>query len=157
MGRYSYTRAIEMLSEYALREGYAILLDHDGGSMIKWNNKTLNEPEKIGIDKNPPIELRTYEFLHELGHHELRKNWDKFKKVLPITAEAEKEQIRSGEVKYKRRLIYNVSCMEEEFKAWDEGYKLGKKLGIRISDKKWYEYKSKCLMTYMRYYSGKKI
>ena len=58
--------------------------------------------------------------------------------------------------KYKRRVTYNVSCMEEEFKAWDEGLKLAEKLGIKVNVVKWNELRSKCLISYMRYYSVKK-
>ena len=58
--------------------------------------------------------------------------------------------------KYKRRVTYSVSCMEEEFKAWDEGLKLAEKLDIKINIKKWNEFKSKCLIGYIRYYGTKK-
>jgi len=31
---------------------------------------------------------------------------------------------------------------------------LGVKLGIKIDDKKWHQYKSKCLMGYIRFFGG---
>ena len=71
-------------------------------------------------------------------------------------AYAEHVHLFRNDIKYKRRVVYNVYCMEEEFKAWDEGYKLAERLGIRVNEKKWSELKAKCLIGYMRYYSTKK-
>lgn len=153
MGRYSYTNALGVLTEWAINEGFTdIDLNYNDISQIGWHKDTLNIPYDIKIEGKYPIELKVYLFLHELGHHQLRKNWDEFEVVLPVIAHA--EGVRDK--RYKRRLIYSVSCMEEEFKAWDEGYKLGIDLGIRINIDKWLELKGRCLMTYMRYYVMKK-
>jgi hypothetical protein len=46
--------------------------------------------------------------------------------------------------------------IEEEYKAWDEGYKLGLSLEIRINKDNWNWIKTKCLMSYIRYYGKKK-
>lgn len=157
MGRYNYTRALDKLTHWGHNEGYEkIIFDHNDVSYIDWKTKTLNTPLEIKIQGKYPIEIKVYILLHELGHHILRKDWDEFKRVLPISAHAEHVHFFKKDLKYKRRLKYNVSCMEEEFKAWDEGYKLASILDIRIDDKKWQDFKSKCLMSYMRYYSKKK-
>ena len=156
MGRYNYTRALERLTGWATREGYEVIFDHDDISEIEWQRDTLNWPNRIKIEGRYPIEMKVYLLLHELGHHILRKDWNVFQKVLPVTAYAEHVHFYHNDVRYKRRVMYNVSCVEEEFKAWDEGYKLGKRLDIRINDEKWHEFKSKFLMGYMRYYSYKK-
>ena len=157
MGRYNYTKALERLKQWAYKEGYeTVTFDHNDVSYIDWQLKTLNIPSEIRIQGKFPIEIKVYILLHELGHHILRKDWDKFTKVLPISAHAEHVHFFKNDVKYKRRVQYNVSCMEEEFKAWDEGHKLADRLGIRINEVKWYDFKAKCLMGYMRYYSTKK-
>lgn len=140
-----------------MKEGYDdITFDHHDISYIDWEKDTLNSPKKIRIQGKFPIEIKVYVLLHELGHHQLRKNWDKFEKTLPVTAHAEHIHFVSNEGKYKRRVTYTVSCMEEEFKAWEEGFKLGEKLGIKINMNKWNTFKSRCLISYMRYYSAKK-
>jgi hypothetical protein len=158
MGRYNYTNALTRLSQWAYKEGYHdISFDHYDVSLIDWKKGTLNEPNLIKIEGRYTKELQVYLFLHELGHHQLRKDWDKFERVLPISAEAEYKHIYLNLKKYKRRVTYLVSCMDEEFKAWDEGYKLGIRLGIRINEVKWLDLKSWCLMQYMRYYSSKKF
>jgi hypothetical protein len=156
MGRYNYTQALGKLIQWAHKEGYEITLDHNDISYINWLPSTLNKPFSIRIEGKYPIEIKFYILLHELGHHILRKDWDEFTRVLPISAYAEHVHFFLNDSKYKRRIQYNVSCMEEEFKAWAEGYKLGVALGLRINDKKWHDLKSKCLIAYMRYYSTKK-
>lgn len=152
--RYSYIKALNTLTDWATKEGYDdISFDHDDISFIDWERDSLNYPKKIKIEGKYPTEIQVYLLLHELGHHQLRKSWDKFEKVLPITAYAE---LYHNEVKYKRRVPYIVSCLEEEFKAWEEGLKLGLKLGIKINMEKWTKFKSKCLISYIRHYGTKK-
>lgn len=156
-GRYSYKRAIGQLTEYAVNEGYAhISLNHKGISMIKWNKKTLNEPKSIYIEGKHGLEIKTYLMLHELGHHELRKDWRKFTKRFPATAYAEEVHLATKDKRYKRRDTYVVASLEEEFAAWDEGLKLGKKLGIRVNMEKWIDFKSKCLKSYIIYFANLK-
>lgn len=157
MGRYNYTQALERLTQWAYRQGYEeVTFDHNDTSEIDWQYKSLNTPKHIKIEGKYPIETKVYFLLHELGHHQLRKNWDKFKKTLPAAAHAEHIHFVKKVGKYKRRVTYTVSCMEEEFKAWDEGYKLAQKLGVKINEQKWMALKSKCLISYMRYYATKK-
>jgi hypothetical protein len=156
MGRYNYTMALEKLTRWAEGEGYEVIFDHDDISYIEWYSETLNLPNNIKIENSQPIELKVYLLLHELGHHILRKDWGTFEEEFPIIAQAEQLHFYNNDIKYKRRVIYNVSCVEEEFRAWEEGYKLGKELDIRINYIKWCEFKSKYLLGYMRYYSNKK-
>lgn len=157
MARYSYKAAIEQLTDYAVNEGYAhISLNHKGISMIKWNTKTLNEPKSIYIEGKYGLEIKTYLMLHELGHHELRKDWKKFTKRFPVTAHAEHKHLVEKDKKYKRRDSYVVASLEEEFAAWTEGLKLGKKLGIKVNMDKWIDFKSKCLKSYIVYYANLK-
>ena len=145
-----------MLTDWAYSEGYkSVTFDHNNVSYITWVKKSLNTPKNIKIEGKYPIEIKVYLLLHELGHHQLRKNWEKFTRILPISAKAEHVHFYKKDRRLMKGLVYDVSCMEEEFKAWEEGYKLAMKLGIKINDKKWNEFKSKCLMSYMRYYASK--
>jgi hypothetical protein len=155
--RYSYKKAIGQLIEYAVSEGYAkISLNHKGVSMIKWNTQTLNEPKSIYIEGKYGIEIKTYLMLHELGHHELRKDWNKFTKRFPASAYAEEVHLATRDKKYKRRDSYVVASLEEEFAAWDEGLRLANRLGIKINMDKWIDFKSKCLKCYIIYFANLK-
>jgi hypothetical protein len=147
---YSYENAMSVLIEYAKNQGFKdVELNFDDISMVTWGD--LNTPDTIKIEEKHPIEIKVYILLHELGHHELRKDWGKFEQEMPIIAKAEMLK----EYKLKRRIGYYVSCLEEEYMSWDSGYVLGKFLGIEIDDKKWMELKNKCLMGYIRFF-GKK-
>ena len=142
MGRYNYTMALEKLTNWATKEGYNdITFDYWDISEINWERDSLNKPKHIKIEGKYSKEIKVYLLLHELGHHQLRKDWDKFKRVLPDLAYAEDIHLRMNDIKYKRRVSYTVSCMEEEFKAWEEGLKLGDKFGIRINKEKWDKFK----------------
>lgn len=156
MGKYSYKNALIILKEWALNEGFInISFDYDDISQIDWIKSTLNTPNSIKIEANLSYELQTYIFLHELGHHELRKDWDKFHKILPTSAKAEEHLHSTKDRKLIRRISYIVSHMEEEYKAWEEGLKLGENLGIKINPEKWLEIKTKCLIQYIRYFANK--
>lgn len=156
--RFSYKRALGQLTEYAMGEGYAkVTTTHEGGeTYIEWEDNTLNEPKSIYIEGKYTLEIKTYLMLHELGHHELRKDWDKFKVKMPTIAYAQHMDLKKNERKYKRRNSYMVACLEEEFLAWDEGLRLGLRLGIKVNMVRWIEFKSGCLKRYIDYYGNLK-
>lgn len=158
MGRYSYTKALDRLREWAESEGFKdISLNYTDVSLINWKDKTLNVPDIIRIEKNHTKETRVYLFLHELGHHELRRNWDRYRELFPILTEAEEfELIHPKDYSHRRRIGYIASEIEEEFMAWNEGLRLGNELGIRIDMDKWLKLKYKSVMSYIRYYGSKK-
>ncbi len=156
MGRYSYKHALDILWDWSVNEGFSSIdLTYTGTSQIDWEKSTLNTPKDIKIEV-ASYEEQTYIFLHELGHHQLRKNWDKFHKLLPASAVAEEHLYWTRDRKLIRRQDYMVSHLEEEYKAWEEGYKLGEKLGIKINPNKWRALKSKCLMSYIRHFASLK-
>jgi hypothetical protein len=145
---YNHKNSIKVLTQYAEEQGFIVEMNHNDTSQIDW--VVLNKPNMIRIEEKC-IEMQVYEFLHELGHHELRKDWNEYKKVLPTVAYA--ESVRPS--KYKRRIGYYVSSLEEEYKAWDKGLELANQLGIKIKKTTWNTLKAKCLMTYIRHF-GKK-
>jgi hypothetical protein len=157
MSRYSYKKALDRLKEYAYGEGYMLVTyTHEGISKITWSRRTLNEPNSIYIEGRHDLEIKTYLMLHELGHHEIRKDWEKFKQRFPVSAKAERVHLRTRDRKYMRRDSYVVASLEEEFMAWEEGLKLGKHLGIRVDMDKFINFKSRCLKGYINYFANLK-
>lgn len=153
--RYSYINALDTLTKWAIKEGYKnISLDYHDTSFIDWERKSLNEPKVIKIQHKYDYEHQTYLFLHEAGHHQIRKDWDDFKKKLPQAAFAEEKDTKTKTHKHKRRTSYVVSALEEEYLAWFYGLRLAKKLGIKINNSKWNALKNKCMMGYIRYYGS---
>lgn len=155
--RYSYKKALDVLTEYSYSEGYVeVSLNHDNISIINWKLRSINEPKKISIQSGHTAEVQVYLFLHELGHHELRKDWDHFSELFPIVAKAENHKSRSYERKYRRRHEYFVDSLAEEYTAWDEGLVLAESLGIPIRVERWNRLRTKCLLGYIRYYGNLK-
>ena len=154
MPRYSYKGALEVLKTYAQKEGYKdIDLAYHDTSMILYRIKKTPkihiEPKYIRIEDYKDYEIKTYVFLHELGHHELAKNWDKYRDRFPNVALAEFHADVYKDYNYRRRKNYHVNNLEEEFMAWEKGLELGIKLGIRINMTKWWELKNKCVKSYI--------
>lgn len=157
MSGYDYASALEKLTQWSYAEGIEkIILDHNDISYIDWERKSLNFPKLIKIEGKYPKEIQVYLMLHELGHHQLRKDWEKFAEVLPISYHAENSKFFDNDKRFMRRNTYIVSSLEEEYKAWDEGKNLGLSMGIEIDDEKWYDFRAKCLIAYIRHYANKK-
>jgi hypothetical protein len=152
--RFSYKKGLETLTNYAFKEGFiGVEIDYHS-TYITWKDKTLNDPKKIYIQSGMTLEEKVYYFLHELGHHELRKDWGRYEKQLPVLAHASEIVLKRKNKgkKYTRRNSFHICSLEEEFLAWTEGLKLGKKLGIKINMERWMNLKVKSLKTYIKYY-----
>jgi hypothetical protein len=119
-----------------------IILDHDDVSTVIFDD--IGKPNMIMIEKNYTYEEKIYLLLHEVGHCKLRQSWFFFTENLRYMANFE-----AGLIKYKRKNDYFVACLEEEFKAWEFGYLIGKILDIRINDEKWDKLKYNCLTQYI--------
>jgi hypothetical protein len=156
MGRYNYTKALHKLVDFAHEQGFTNVDLNHKESLMSWDPKTLNYPRAIKLDGSYNNEIKVYLFLHELGHFELRKDWELFGYFLPDVCEAETIKFMYGDKNITKRNLYTVSMIEEEYKAWDEGYKLGLRLDIRINKDNWNWIKTKCLMSYIRHYGKKK-
>jgi hypothetical protein len=154
MGRYSYKNAIELLRQYAEKEGYEdIDLSYHDISKIWYKFKKYPkihiEPKYIKIQDYKDYEIKTYVFLHELGHHELAKNWELYSTRFPSVAHAEYNADVYKIRKFRRRKDYHVTYLEEEFMAWDKGLELAKNLGIRVNMEKFWELKNNCVKSYI--------
>ena len=122
MGRYNYSKALDILAQYAKDEGFkTVKFNHDKTSYINWTRDSLNVPSVIKIEGKYSDEIKVYLMLHELGHHELRKDWDDFRVKFPILAKADEGLFYNRDRRLRKGLVYDVSCMEEEFRAWEEG------------------------------------
>lgn len=147
----TYKLMLNRLIEYAKSEGYEIDLEYTGVSYIKFSKNTLNTPKIIRLQKGS-YEMRLYYLLHELGHHELRKDWVRFSELFPDISYAEEMELLTKSRKYYRRRSYKVSSMEEEFRAWDEGLLLSRRLGLLVNEVRYRLLRETCLMLYIRYY-----
>lgn len=143
------------LIKHTLNQG--IELAYTKGSYIFWEDTyPVNIPKKITLENTGNEEHMTWDLLHELGHAEVRKDWGAYKAKYPAVALAEKEWMKRGVTKYKRRMAYQVETVREEMEAWEAGLTIARRLRIDIDVQAYWAYANKALATYMRHY-GKKL
>jgi hypothetical protein len=150
-----YKKYLKELVDYVISEGYVITFEKLGISEIYWVKTSLNTPKSIHIRGCKGYETKVYILLHELGHHELRKDWVRFTEILPIIANAEEKQLL-GQRKFVRRKEYHIACLEEEYLAWFEGLGLAQRMGIPIQMNVWNRLKNWGLQSYINYYGVRK-
>lgn len=147
----TYASALRHLTEYAESEGFMVDLTATKTSSIYWHK--VNVPRRILIEWSYTEEYKVYLFLHELGHHELRKDWNLFEQRFPIIAIAENFLSDEYHPKYKRRKAYKVECLREEYEAWVEGLSLAKEFNIQIDQINFDALRYQCLGNYLGYYA----
>lgn len=152
MSNFNYTPYVQILTNYALNEGFKeVTIDKKVSSQIFWKKRL---PSRILVEKKDNIELTVYLFLHELGHNELRKDWELFKSKLPTIAINEELLLNKKKNRSSRSKTYHTECLEEEYLAWSNALLLAKKLDIPVDLCSFNKLKSKCLMAYIQYYGG---
>lgn len=85
-----------------------------------------------------------YSVLHECGHSIIggkRSYHKKFKSI--VKADIDGRHTKSN--------LYRFKKLKEEIDAWEEGYKLAKKLRIDIDKDHYDVYAAKCVNTYIKY------
>lgn len=143
------------LRKYAKKLGFKVVLGRE--SMVDWKpGYPANKPAKIVIQEGLSDLHRLYDFLHELGHHELRKDWDKYEREFPATVKAEFEWIHNDTNKYRRRVAYIAERVREECDAWNLGVKIARRNGVELNEVHYRLYSSKWLAQYTRLY-GKRL
>ena len=131
-------KQIKKLSRYAFEEGFEVIIKPapKGISLICFGSK------QILIHSNLNKERQCYTIIHELGHLVLYKHKrKKFNKTLGYQYE-----------KFtKKSMVYKIAEIEEEIVAWRSGYKLAKKLKLKINRDNFELYKSSLITTYLVY------
>lgn len=81
--------------------------------------------------------------LHELGHHLIGCDEDdeRFGHGYP------RQNVPSAHKEFRHRL----ACVEEEFEAWNRGWKLAKRLGLHLQREEFDVMRLKCLKSYMKW------
>jgi hypothetical protein len=111
----------------------------DKGCRSIYQNEVDFINKTIKISDNHCFEYKVYVILHEIGHIILNKNKDNFSKTCGY-----------GQEYFGSRTNTNkLSVIEEEFKAWETGFKLSKKLKFKIDRRRFEIFKSTCLVSYI--------
>jgi len=136
---YDWDKQIKKVTKYSNKLGYEICYKKlpQGISYIDFNI------ESIMINRNLTKERKLYTILHELGHHIIHnKKVKKYNKTLGY-------QYKKFS---KRSIVYKITEIEEELEAWKQGYKLSKKLGLKINRSNFETYKASLISTYIVHY-----
>ena len=114
---------------YTLRFGSHDYVDYDKKEVVIFNN--LHNTKHL-----------IYSVLHECGHVSIgnHKLYEKNYKSIVRADSIDARHYRSNLYKYKK--------IKEEIDAWEEGYKIAKKLHIRINKDEYDKYASSFLVTY---------
>ena len=148
-------KKIDKAITYAKSLGFAVIPDRDESQVVWRVGYPHNKPHFIGLAKRKDSTKQLYDLLHELGHHEIRKDWRAYKASYPMTAEMERQVYTKGKsYPHTRRISYRLEEVREEFQAWDMGLKIARELGIRVDISRYRDYAAKNLMTYVRYHGG---
>lgn len=114
---------------YTIRFGTSDYVDYDQKEVVLYKNK--NSAKSI-----------VYTSLHECGHIVIghRKSYFKDYKAIVRADSVDGRHYRSNLYKYKK--------IKEEISAWEEGYRLANKLGIKIDKDDYDKFAAKNLVTY---------
>ena len=132
----SYYYTVVQYAEETL--GYTVVEDVDCVDCCKSDSKVIEIYSLNGV------ESRLFALLHECGHALIRKNWTKFKTQYPAHAEHDGD----GRKETKR---FKISTLEEEFEAWKRGWKLAKRLNLKLDKDAYTKHKNKYIMTYVKW------
>lgn len=116
------------------------------GYSLKWGKTDVcdGKAKVITINSNLIGNNKLYSLLHECGHVCLfnKDHYKKTFKSLDIAINHDRRHAKS--------LIYRYKKIKEEIDAWDEGYKLAKKLRIKINKKDYDKYAARYVHTYIQ-------
>lgn len=132
-----FINALVVIIEWANKQGYSVSFGRmDGGGEIDSETKTLS------ISSSCSPEGQFYIAAHECGHLLIgdRKKTERF--GMGYNADEPNE---------KKTLHHRIDVIDEEFEAWERGRKLAGRLGIRIDKKRFHQFRSQYLKTYMKW------
>ena len=113
----------------------------------KDGSKYFIDSQAIQVCTKPKFEIQLYSLLHECGHYLI----DESASRNPKTYVRKHRNGYLSKNKNENSLEYKVSILGEEYEAWNRGYSLAQRLGIKINDISFEKDKNKALRTYIKW------
>jgi hypothetical protein len=115
-------------------------------------NDVCFERRKVRIQDSLGRERQLHVLLHECGHVLvfLARRRRRTREVAGASYHSWLRLQRSGSKAAK------LCCLQEEMVAWDRGFKLARRLGIRVAGRKARLQRTRSVMTYVRAASGRR-
>lgn len=111
-------------------------------------NGTYDPNEKtIIINSSALPEKQLHYMLHECGHHliGMKEHHERFGLGYPMANNPE----------INGKFLHRMACLEEEFEAWNRGWKLARRLKLVIDKAEFDKTKADCIKTYIKWASKK--
>lgn len=93
----------------------------------------------ICINTNRPIEMQFYNLLHEIGHMISEQNGKWHREKYP------------GFGYSTETVIHKTTTIQEEIDCWDRGYRLAKRMKLKVDDFKFLKLKARSVHTHIRH------
>ena len=106
------------------------------------NGNFFESEKKIAVASSAPPRTQVIILLHECGHYLIggADDHERFGMGYPQV-----------DPQITKTFRHRISCLEEEMEAWHRGWKLSKRLGLRIDKDSYDQYKLKCLRSYVKW------
>ena len=135
---------MNVLKQWLLGKGFETIEAIDVTNCV-----VFGRTKTVFINNNSTRENRLISLLHEAGHVDIhmKRKRNRNRTISGISLNEQVKEIGRFTQKSKRRLI---AVLTEEIDAWDKGWKIGRKLGIKISKRRYEIIRIRALMTYTR-------
>lgn len=129
---------LEKLVEWCSKKGIAVVFAKKEAAVYDQNTKTVTVSGRLSPEK------QIYVLLHECGHFLVGDN-PRFGKGYP----------QAFDPKLNASFEHRLACLEEEIEAWNRGWKLAKRLGLRLDHAAFEKTRAICLKSYVNWVSKK--
>lgn len=128
---------LQVLVDWCVARNIEVIFCKRGGGIY------YPEDKRIKINGRLAPEKQFYFLLHECGHHLIgdKEKHERFGMGYP----------REHDVNVKRTFHHRVDIVDEEFEAWHRGFKLARRLKLRINKQRFDETRSEMLKSYFKW------
>lgn len=130
---------LEVLVNWCYGKGLGVVFGKKSAAVFDQNTRTV-----IVSGRLPP-ERQVHVLLHECGHFLVGDN-PRFSNGYPM----------ADDPKNNQSFEHRLACLEEEIEAWNRGWKLGVRLGLKVDKDGFERTRAECLRSYVNWASRKK-
>lgn len=129
--------AIDTVVGWCMTKGITVQFGKKAGGLYDSQSKTITITSHCGPER------QLYMLLHECGHHLIgfTEEDERFGKGYPFVDNPD----------VNTTLIHKIACLEEEFEAWNRGWRLGKRLGLVLDRDSFDVVRVECLRSYIKW------
>lgn len=140
---FKYITAIEQIVAWCNLKGISVQFGKKPGGSYHAIEKSI-----IISGRASPIKQAIF-LLHECGHHLI--GFDEADERFGLGYP------KVDDPKYNSTFQHKLACLEEEIEAWTRGWRLSKRLELKINREDYDNIRTTCLKTYIQWANGKKF